>query len=82
MRFRRVSEGISEQIAALRGEATQSRCLAAMMTDQQAITDLVLYAEALEAEAEHLLEALGAPQPDEVPVPAHAAFLTRFVEHA
>ena len=47
------------------------------MTDEDAVMDLTLYAEALEAEADRLVEALGTPQPDQLPVPSEASFLAR-----
>ena len=72
-----MSETVSEQIETLRGEAAQARHLAAAVADKQAVADLILYAEALEAEVAQLLEAHGAAEPGAVPLPAETSYAVR-----
>ena len=76
---------LSEQVLVLRAEAAEARRLALTMSDQQAIADLNLYADALEAELAELIEGLAVTEAEPKPLAPYSqeSVLTRlFTEHA
>jgi len=78
-----VSDGVTtEEIAALRQEAAEARRLAATLSDSQAITDLTLYAEALEAELAKLIGNVMEPELDLRAPATETSFLARPTESA